>query len=166
MLISRYILNPVMKTFILNTTLFLFLMFLGFDQAEAHRVNLFAWVEGDTVYVESTFSGGKKVKAGKILVTDPQGNELVKGTTNEQGEYAFKIPQKTDLKIVLLAGPGHRAEWIIPVSEIEMPGVEKKQIQKNSPTVEDILIGLGCIFGLVVITIFIKNRKKKKNASG
>lgn len=150
-----------MKTFILKTTIFLFALFLGFDHAEAHRVNLFAWVEGDNVYVESTFSGGKKVKAGKIIVTDPQGNELVKGTTDGQGNFSFKVPKKTDLKIVLIAGTGHRAEWTIPVSEIEMPATEKKQIQKKSPAVADILIGIGCILGLAGIAAYIRRRTKK-----
>ena len=37
------------------------------EAVEAHRVILFAWVENDTVYVESKFNSGKKVKAGKIV---------------------------------------------------------------------------------------------------
>ena len=165
MLISRYILKSIMKTLMLNITAFLFSLFLGFDHASAHRVNLFAWVEGDTVYVESKFSGGKKVNMGKIIVTDPQGTELVKGITNEKGAFSFKIPKKTDLKIVLLAGTGHRAEWVIPVSEIEMPAAEKKPIQEKSSTVKDIMIGIGCILGLVVITLIFRNRKKKTKVS-
>lgn len=88
--------------------------------AYAHGVNVFAWVEGDTVYVESKFSGGRKVNSGKIIVTDSRGTELLTGTTNDEGEFSFKIPRKTELKIVLLAGAGHRAEWVIPVSEMEV----------------------------------------------
>jgi nickel transport protein len=90
------------------------------ESAHAHGVSVFAWVEGDTVYVESKFSGGRKVNSGKITVTDAQGTELLTGTTNDQGEFSFKIPKKTALKIVLSAGAGHRAEWVIPVSEIDM----------------------------------------------
>ena len=90
------------------------------ESAHAHGVSVFAWVEGDTVYVESKFSGGRKVNAGKVTVTDAQGTELLTGTTNDQGEFSFKIPKKTALKIVLSAGAGHRAEWVIPVSEIDM----------------------------------------------
>ena len=82
-------LDTAMKSFMRHMAVFGLLFFLGPHQADAHRVNLFAWVEGDHVYVESKFSGGKKVKAGKIIVTDPQGHELVKGTTNDQGEFAF-----------------------------------------------------------------------------
>jgi hypothetical protein len=152
------------RRLILDTAVFLFLLFLGLDHAEAHRVSLFAWVEGDTVYVESKFSGGKKVKAGKIIVTDPQGNELVKGTTNGQGEFSFKVPKKTDLKIVLLAGTGHRAEWIIPASEIEMPAAGKKPVPEESTTFKGIIIGIGCIFGLTAVVAYIRKRKKNKLA--
>ena len=165
MLISRYILNSVMKTLILQLSVFLFSLFLGLDRVEAHRINLFAWVEGDSIHVESKFSSGKNVKAGKIIVTDPQGNTLVKGITNAQGEYTFKVPKKTELKIIISTGTGHRAEWLIPASEIEGSAAERKQIQKKSPAVEEIIIGIGCILGLVVITLYFKNRKKKTKVS-
>jgi len=138
--------------------------FAQIEVADAHRVNLFAWVEGDTVHVESKFSGGKKVKAGKVIVTDPQGNELVKGTTDEKGEYAFKIPQKTDLTIVLIAGTGHRAEWTIAASEIQMPASAKKTAPDRGNNLKGILIGIGCIFGLTAVVAYIRKRKKNKLA--
>jgi hypothetical protein len=132
------------------------------EPVDAHRVNLFAWVEGDTVYVESKFSGGKKVKAGKIIVTDPQGTELVKGTTDENGEFSFKVPKKTELKIVLLAGAAHRAEWTISAAELEKPAAEKKPVPPKSPGAKEIIIGIGCILGLTGIAAYIRNRQKKK----
>jgi len=94
-------------------------MLLLAQNAFAHRVTVFAWVEGDTVFVESKFPGGRKVSGGKIIVTDSKGVELLTGKTDDQGEFSFKIPQKTELKIILEAGMGHRAEWTIPVSEME-----------------------------------------------
>jgi nickel transport protein len=127
----------------------------------AHGVYLFAWVEGDTVYVESKFSGGKKVKAGKIIVTDPQGTELLKGTTNENGEFSFKVPKKTDLKIVLLAGVAHRAEWTIPLAEIQMPATAKKPVPPKSPGIKEVIIGIVCILGLTGIAAYIRKRRKK-----
>jgi nickel transport protein len=85
----------------------------------------------------------------------------VKGTTNAQGEFSFKVPKKTDLKIIMFTSTGHRAEWLIPVREIEMPTAEKKQIQDKSPAVENIIIGLGCILGLAGIAAYIHRRIKK-----
>ncbi|UCF91508.1 MAG: hypothetical protein JSW39_25080 [Desulfobacterales bacterium] len=109
--------QPLNSIFVILFTAGLTLM--GFAPVYAHRVNLFAWVEGDTVYVESKFSGGRKVTGGKIIVTDPRGVELLTGETNKQGEFSFKIPQKSEIKIVLLAGMGYQAEWTIPREEID-----------------------------------------------
>jgi nickel transport protein len=132
------------------------------EPAHAHGVSVFAWVEGDTVFVESKFSGGKRVNAGKIIVTDPQGTELLAGTTNEKGEFSFKVPKKTELKIVLLAGTGHRGEWTIAAGEIEMPAAAKKPVPEKSATLKGIIIGIGCIFSLTGIAAYIRSRKKKK----
>jgi len=89
------------------------------DIAAAHGVNVFAWVEGDTVHVESKFSGGRKVKDGKVVVRDLHGNDLLTGTTDAEGKFDFTVPRLTDLKIVLIAGMGHRGEWTVPAAEIE-----------------------------------------------
>jgi nickel transport protein len=97
-----------MKRLMLNIAVFLFSWLLGLDHAQAHRADVFAWVEGDTVHVESKFSGGKKMKAGKISVVDPKGNELVKGVTNEQGEFSFKIPKKTEDRFENCLADRHR----------------------------------------------------------
>ena len=92
-------------------------MFAG--SASAHRVNVFAWVEGDTVYVESNFAGGKKVKAGKIIVVDAKGFERLSGRTNDQGEFSFKVAEPADLIIRIAAGQGHQGEWTIRAAELE-----------------------------------------------
>jgi len=90
--------------------------------AAAHKVMIFAWVNGNTVHTESKFSGGRKVKSGKIEVFDPQGKLLLSGKTNEQGEFSFPVPQSTALKIVLNAAMGHRGEWTISKDEIVNAG--------------------------------------------
>ena len=98
-------------------TLTLLASFLVTGNAWAHRVNVFAWAEGDTVYVESKFSGGKKIMGGDIIVSDSNDVVLLTGQTNDQGEFSFKRPQPTELKIILQAGMGHRAEWTLPVDD-------------------------------------------------
>ena len=89
------------------------------QSANAHRVIVFAWVDGNTVFVESKFNGGKKVKNGKISVTDARGIELLNGVTDDDGEFSFIVPKRSELKIVLDAGGGHRGEWKIPLEEVE-----------------------------------------------
>ena len=116
--------------------------FLNAHSAFAHRVSVFAWVDGDRIYLETKFAGGRPVKSGKVVVTDPQGVELLTGVTNDEGEFSFKIPERTDLKIVLIAGQGHQAEWTVrkaemgdlPAGTVSAAGVEKPEAaaQKNA----------------------------------
>ncbi len=92
--------------------------------AFAHKVTIFAWVDGDTIHTQSKFSGGKRVKGGPVAVLDSEGNELLEGKTDENGMFSFKIPQRTELKVVLKASMGHLAEWKIPAEEITGSGSE------------------------------------------
>ncbi len=86
---------------------------------------VFAWVDGDTVFTQSKFSGGKKVKGGKIAVYNTNKKILLEGKTDNEGKFSFKVPEKTTLKIVLYAGTGHRAEWTVPKEDIEEISEEK-----------------------------------------
>ncbi len=90
--------------------------------ALAHRVTIFAWVEGDRVFTESKFGGGRKAVGAKVAVFDREGTQLLEGKTDEEGAFSFKVPKLTDLRIVLKPGPGHRAEWTITESEIRQAG--------------------------------------------
>jgi len=84
----------------------------------AHKVNIFAYVEGNTVYTESYFSDGTKVKHGVVEVYDSQGTKLLEGKTDENGEFNFKPPKKDDLKIVLLASMGHKNTYTLSADEL------------------------------------------------
>ena len=105
--------------------------------ALAHKVMIFAWVEGDTVFTESKFSGGKKAINARVEIFDKDGKKLLEGKTDNKGEFSFKIPKLTDLRIVLNAGMGHKAEWTVPESEIREAGdiLEKKStVEPSGPT--------------------------------
>jgi nickel transport protein len=86
--------------------------------AFAHKAIIFAWVEGDTVFTQSKFSGGRKALNSIVVVYDTDGNQLLDGKTDKNGEFSFKIPKRSALKIVLKASMGHLAEWTIPAEEI------------------------------------------------
>ena len=105
--------------------------------AFAHKVTIFAWVEGDTIFTESKFSGGKSAINAQVLVFDREGKQLLEGKTNNKGEFSFKIPKLTDLRIVLNAAMGHKAEWTILESEIREPGgvLEKKRAVGSSQSI-------------------------------
>jgi nickel transport protein len=94
--------------------------------ASAHRVNLFAWVEGDTVLVECKYPDGREVYEGVIRVLDSAGKELLNGKTNTKGEFSFKVPKQDDLTIVLEAGMGHRADWPLSKQDLAPAGESPK----------------------------------------
>jgi nickel transport protein len=102
---------------LLFTVIFL-LPVLETSDGIAHKVTVFAWVEGDTIYGQSKFGGGRKPKEATVIVTDTQGRELLKTHTDANGEFSFPIPQKTTLRIQLIAGMGHQGEWRIPAEEL------------------------------------------------
>lgn len=115
---------------------FIMVCIAGTGPVMAHRSIIFAWVEGEKIFTESKFSGGRLVKQGDIIVYDLEGNQLLKGKTDEQGKFSFVIPKKTAMKIVVQAGMGHRGEWTIPVSELEDvagPQTEITTSQKTAP---------------------------------
>jgi nickel transport protein len=87
-------------------------------EAHAHKVTVFAWAEGNRVFTQSKFSGGKMVKAGKVEVFDSSGNLLLEGRTDRNGEFDFEAPAITDLKIVLTAGMGHQNSWLLSAAEL------------------------------------------------
>ncbi len=97
----------------------LFLLLLAPLPALAHKVTVFAWVEGERIYTQSKFSGGKKVNEGKIEVFDENGQKVLEGATDNQGQFSFPRPKgATALKVVLTAGMGHTNFWMIPAEEI------------------------------------------------
>lgn len=87
--------------------------------ASAHKVNLFAYAEGKTVYTESYYPDGKPVVAGKVLVYDSGRGLLLEGATNAEGLFSFPVPKVDDLTIVIEAGMGHRNEFLLKKSQLK-----------------------------------------------
>lgn len=182
------------------------LVFMQSSMAQAHGVHIFAWTEGDTIFTESYYSGNKKVADGIIRVYDLSGKELLTGNTNEKGEFSFKIPQRSDLRIVLEASMGHGAEYLFKLNEspagsdtsTEGPETVKtehaapepeihtsrdeirkivedaiddrlKPLSRNiaelkkekGPGITEIIGGIGYIFGLMGVVLYLRSRKRQ-----
>lgn len=111
---------------------------VGASPALAHRVLIYAYAKGDTIYTESQFVPDTPVRQGKILVMDKKTEKvLLTGQTDDQGKFAFKIPadaaaQKLDLEIVVDAGMGHRAEWLLRADKY-LPGAAAAKAAAAAP---------------------------------
>ena len=100
--------------------------------AFAHKVNIFAFVEGDTVYTESYFPDGKKVEGGKIEIYDSQNKKLLEGITDNEGQFNFKPTKKDNLRIVINASMGHRNSYILSKDELPELVNEDKKMSSNA----------------------------------
>jgi nickel transport protein len=87
------------------------------SQVSAHKVNVFAWVEGERVFVEGYYPGGKKAQNSLVEVYNSSGAKLLEGRTNEKGEFSFKRPAREELTIVLTAGMGHKNDFTITAGD-------------------------------------------------
>jgi nickel transport protein len=115
--------------------------------ADAHRVNVFAYVEGDTVHVECSYSKSDRVRFGEVEVSDPAtGKVYLTGKTDEKGNFAFPVPAearaaKADLRIRLRAGEGHQNDWTVAADEYlsaaptapAAPSAPGPQSEKSTP---------------------------------
>lgn len=122
-----------MKNKLYLILIFIFLIIIMINiPVFAHKVIIFAYVEGDRVYTESYFSDGKKCIDSKIEVFDNRGNKLLEGLTNGEGEFSFEVPSEDgDLKIVLTAGMGHRAKYSISADELRgAAGLIKEELEE------------------------------------
>lgn len=109
--------------------------------AWAHGVNVFAYVEGDTIMVEGYFSKSAKAKGCLVEVFDSGGKKLLEGKTDDKGIVSFKLsdlPQvQGDIKFVLNAGQGHKADYVL--SSDELPQTAQKgsaSLAAAAPAVE------------------------------
>ena len=125
--------NLFNKKLILNFTAIGLLMLPCFSATVfAHKVMVFAWVDGDTIHTRSKFSGGKKAINADILVYNKDNELLLQGKTDQKGEFSFQIPARTDLRIVLNASMGHKGEWKILSDEITgAPAPDQKKSEHS-----------------------------------
>jgi nickel transport protein len=94
------------------------LILMGPCAVLAHKVNVFAYVEGETVHTESYFPDGRPVVGGTIEVRDRNETILLAGKTDEKGLFSFPLAKKEDLTIVINAGMGHRNSYLLKETEM------------------------------------------------
>ncbi len=131
--------------------------------AHAHRVNVFAWVEDGMVRIEGTLGGGKKAKNSELKVLNAAtGEVLLTGQTDQEGLFSFPVPVEmgeAGLRVVLEAGPGHRAEWLLGAEEMRTTKAQRDR-PATGPGLIQITVGLAVIFGLAVLAlVMLKSRK-------
>lgn len=107
------------------------LVLAGASFASAHRVNIFAFVDGDAVQVECGFNRSQKVRQGTVEVFDAAtGAKLLQGATDDNGVFRFPVTAELreaghDLSIRIIAGEGHQNDWTVSADELAASGTPK-----------------------------------------
>ena len=122
---------------ILLGTMLALLMAAG--TAEAHKVRLFASVEGKTIQGYGYFSAKVRARNCLVEVLGPAGERLGQVRTDGAGEFSFETFKKIDHLLVLTTGDGHEARFLVRAEELpaDLPGVEgraKVQVKEESPS--------------------------------
>lgn len=123
------ILEKRMKNLILLVSLLAIILSFSLP-AFAHKVILYAYVEGDKIIAEGSFGDGSPAKNAEITVHNKAGNLLAEGKTDANGICEIQIPAKTDLELKMKAGMGHQAEYSI--TESKLPNLAQQQSAADS----------------------------------
>ncbi|WP_018390015.1 hypothetical protein [Ancylobacter sp. FA202] len=99
----------------LLTALLLVLAFAG--AAQAHKLKVFATVEGAEVKGYAFFIGGGRAAQTAWVARDAAGGPIASGTTDGEGRFAFPVPQSpTDATVTVDTREGHIASVTLPAS--------------------------------------------------
>ena len=143
----------------------LFIIAVFIAPAWAHKVNLFCYLEGNKLYGESYFSGGKAAQKAKVEVYDDRSANLIAtALTDKDGRFWLTLEEAVPLKVKLYAGQGHKTEIFIDPENNEQSKTEttnERKTQVPEPSFVTILGGLGWIIGIFGLFYLWK----RKNAS-
>lgn len=92
----------------------------GGGTALAHKVNVFAYLEGGRIKGEGYFAGGDKAQASLVEVLDGQGKLAATTHTDREGQFSLDLPAGAvgPLRVVLKAGQGHQGEYTLREEEL------------------------------------------------
>ncbi len=89
--------------------------------ALAHRVNVFASVEGEVVTVEARFSTGRIPVSGEVRVEDAGGTLLATYPLREDGTASFPLDAAAaagGLSITVATSDDHEGYWLLTPADI------------------------------------------------
>ena len=91
--------------------------------ALAHRLNVFASIEGEEVVVETGFSTGRIPVAGEVRVEDAQGELVATYELAEDGTLRFPLDRAAveagGLSITVTVGE-HEGYWLLTPADLDL----------------------------------------------
>jgi nickel transport protein len=99
---------------LLVSTLFL----LCPTSAFAHKLYVFAQLEGAMIHGRAYFPGDVPARMSDVIARDVSGRELGRTTTDNEGKFTFTAREHVDYYLVAITPDGHSGQYTIHASEL------------------------------------------------
>ena len=100
----------------------------------AHSLKVFAYFEGDKVKGSVYFAGGAPAKSAKISIRNPEGETLLKLTSDDDGQFVSPSISAQHVFVVADSKDGHQESWevIRESTESSQTGVTDQESIRSS----------------------------------
>ena len=103
---------------------FLLALLVCATPAKAHRLKLFATLEGDMISGYAFFVGSGRAQGAVISIRDAADKEVATLTTDDAGAYAYKAPTAQNYRLTANTGDGHVADAVIDAARFSDAATE------------------------------------------
>jgi nickel transport protein len=86
--------------------------------ASAHKLFVFAQVEGGVIHGRAYFPGDVPARRSEVIARDASGRELGRTTTDDDGKFTFTTREHVDYYLVAQTADGHGGQYTIHASEL------------------------------------------------
>lgn len=85
---------------------------------QAHKLQVFAFAEGDRISGSAYYAGGGAARGARIEVRDGDGRLVAELTPDTEGHFFYQPQAQGDYRLKALTPDGHQAEWLISADEL------------------------------------------------
>jgi nickel transport protein len=95
------------------------LLLLAPAPALAHKLNVFAHVDGATIVGRAYFTGDTAARHVDVIARDPSGRELGRAKTDDGGNFTLPVRVRTDHRLTAETPDGHASgAYVVPAAEL------------------------------------------------
>jgi nickel transport protein len=120
------------------------ILFLYPAPALAHKLYVFAQVQGSAIQGRAYFPGDVPAQKTQVTARDPSGRELCRTTTNDDGRFTFTLSEHVDYCLLAETPDGHSGHYVVRASELPdglraalpLAGASKTESARDHPLAE------------------------------